>query len=92
MKLNNFNYSFFIVIICVSLALLYSGWSYKEAKEIVSDNQKYENISCEQERQFNEWDLHRSMLFSYIFGGLLFIVLLIYLFLCIEMGDKKCVQ
>lgn len=59
MELKNFNYMFFAILVCLTFAILYGSWSYKQSKDIILDNQKYEYIDQKQERQFNEWDLDR---------------------------------
>ncbi len=84
MKLKNFNYMFFVILICLSFSMLSGGWSYFKAKEIILNNQDYEHIDQKQERQFNEWDLDRMYKFHFAFGSFLFALVLVYLFMCIE--------
>ena len=84
MELRNFNYMFFVILICLAFAMIYGGWSYKQAKEIIIDNQNYEHIDQKQERQFNEWDLERMYKFHFAFGSFFFVLVLVYLFMCIK--------
>jgi Ca2+/Na+ antiporter len=85
--LKNFNYMFFVTLVCLSLALLYGGWSYKSAKNIILDNQKYKHIDQKQERQFNEWDLERMYKFHFAFGVFFFVLTVAYLLMSINLME-----
>ena len=87
MELRNFNYMFFVILICLAFAMLYGGWSYKSAKDIIIDNQNYEHIDQKQERQFNEWDLDRMYKYHFAFGSFFFALVLVYIFICIKWGN-----
>jgi hypothetical protein len=75
---------YFVILVCLAFAMLYGGWSYKSAKDIIIDNQNYEHIDQKQERQFNEWDLDRMYKYHFAFGSLFFVLVLVYLFMCIK--------
>ena len=84
MKLKNFNFMFFTVLICIAMSLFYGAWSFKIAKNTIIENQDYEHISQEQERQFNEWDLDGLFRYNFYFGLFFFFLIFVYLFQCIE--------
>ena len=88
MKLEKFNYTFFVILICMSLSLLYSAWSYKTALNLIEDNQQSKYINIEQERDFNKWDLSRMLGFNLIFGLTFSILTIIYLIICTDFKNN----
>jgi len=87
MKLENFNWIFYTVLIVITMSLFTYAWDNHQAIKTIERNANY-SVDRETERSFNKWDFERNYkMFLYI-AILFFILTISYLILCIRFDNK----